>query len=254
MERKAKRPRGGGAESDGSAEDDAHLPPGKRRRGPRTPPGPSLRPGPAPPPKMDANFSDWSDEEVGGGGGGGATETAPPPRPDRGPPPPAERAPVELLRRGGAPRRGRERERGNVAAPAIAPLLPQEPPHLLLPTLPPQPLMSQPLLRKPLPEGSRGVGGGLQNRGALPPSSRRLRSPSGEPAGREDPPGARPGGGRRGRMQGAPPSSRDRERAGPGEHAFTERKSRIDQLRRGEPSRSTSSGERTHALTHSLIH
>ncbi|CAL8293486.1 unnamed protein product [Arctogadus glacialis] len=48
-ERKAKRPLGGGAESDGSAEDDAHLPPGKRRRGPRTPPGPSLRPGPRPP-------------------------------------------------------------------------------------------------------------------------------------------------------------------------------------------------------------
>ncbi|KAJ3584177.1 hypothetical protein NHX12_014673 [Muraenolepis orangiensis] len=200
-----KRSRGG--DSDGSGEEDAHLPPGKRRRGPRTPP-PSLRldppratganAEPTPLPKLDANFSDWSDEE--------------------------------LLRRGGGPRRGRERERGAIvtAGPAIAPLLPQEPPHLL-PT--PQPLMSPALLRKPPPDtsrgglGSLGVSVGNQNRG---PSSRRLRSPSGEPAsvGREDPQGPRP---RRGRLQ---------------------RKSRIDQLRRGEPSRSTSS-DRQDSRSHS---
>lgn len=237
LERKRKRSRG---ESDVSDEDSsAHQPHSKRKRGPRTPP-PSMRPDhrgtggntePSPLPKMD-NFSDWSDEEVTERGGG--------PLETQAPPGPAERAPAEPLRRSG-PRVGRDRERCN--PPPIAPLLPQEPP-LMLQTLTPQPLMSQPLLRKPPPEQTRSSSmGSNQSR----TSSRRLRSPSNESAHREDPQGPRS---RRGRLQGTNSRDRDRERERVAERERpvvseppgAERKSRIDQLRRAEPSRSTSSG------------
>lgn len=240
LERKRKRSRG--AESDVSDEDSSvHQPHNKRKRGPRTPP-PSMRPDrrgaggnaePSPLSKMD-NFSDWSDEDV-TDRGGGLLETPAPLAP-------AERAPVEPLRRGG-PRVGRDRERCN--PPPIAPLIPQDPP-ILLQTLTPQPLMSQPLLRKPPPEQARSSSmGSNQSR----TSSRRLRSPSNESAHRDDPQGPRS---RRGRLQGA--NSRDRERERERERQandppVAERKSRIDQLRRGEPSRSTSSGTEIHILT-----
>lgn len=224
LDRKRKRSRG---ESDVSEEETvaAYPPHGKRKRGPRTPP-PSARPGHRgvehpPLSKMD-NFSDWSDEDV--------SDRSVQPEPDRAP------APPEPLRRSVGQRAG-NRERCN--PPPIAPLLLQEPP-MLLQTLPPQPLMSQPLIRKPPPEQGRGGAmGGNQSRVA----ARRMRSPSNESAHRDEPQGPRS---RRGRLQGA--NSRDRERErdrertaasdGPG----AERKSRIDQLRRAEPSRSTSSG------------
>lgn len=237
LDRKRKRSRG--RESDVSEEDtSAHQPHSKRKRGPRTPP-PSMRPDPrgtagnaepSPLSKMD-NFSDWSDEEVIDQGGGPLEPAAPLAL--------AERAPAEHLRRGGGPRVGRDRERCNPQP--IAPLLPQEPP-MLLQTLTPQPLMSQPLLRKPPPEQTRSSSmGSNQSR----TSSRRLRSPSNESAHRDDPQGPRS---RRGRLQGTNSRDRERERERERERPVVtdppgaERKSRIDQLRRGEPSRSTSSG------------
>lgn len=241
LERKRKQSR----ESDVSDEDSsAHQPHSKRKRGPRTPP-PSMRPDhrgtggnaePSPLSKLD-NFSDWSDEEV--------TDRAGPLE-TQAPLAPAERAPVEPLRRG-APRAGRDRERCN--PPPIAPLLPQDPP-MLLQTLTLQPLMSQSLLRKPPPEQTRSSSmGSNQSR----TSSRRLRSPSNESAHRDDPQGPRS---RRGRLQGTNSRDREREREQGRERERerererpvvndppgAERKSRIDQLRRGEPSRSTSSG------------
>lgn len=187
---------------------------------------------PSPLSKMD-NFSDWSDDEVSDRGGPMEAQA----------PLSAERAPAEPLRRVGA-RGGRERERCN--PPPIAPLLPQDPP-MLLQTLPPQPLMSQPLLRKPPPEQTRSSSmGSNQSR----TSSRRLRSPSNESAHRDDPQGPRS---RRGRLQAT--NSRDRERERERERQVNEppgpeRKSRIDQLRRGEPSRSTSS-DRQDSRSHS---
>lgn len=245
LDRKRKRSRG--AESDVSDEDSsAHQQHSKRKRGPRTPP-PSMRPDrrgtggnaePSPLSKMD-NFSDWSDEEV--------TDRAGGPLETQAPLAPTERAPAEPLRRGG-PRVVRERERCN--PPPIAPLIPQDPP-MLLQTLTPQPLMSQPLLRKPPPEQTRSSSmGSNQSR----TSSRRLRSPSNESAHRDDPQGPRSC---RGRLQGTNSRDRDRERERERERdrererererqvndpPGAERKSRIDQLRRGEPSRSTSSG------------
>lgn len=247
LERKRKRSRG--AESDASDEDSStHLPHSKKKRGPRTPP-PSMRPGrrgaggnadQSPLSKMD-NFSDWSDEDVAERGGGPIETQAPLVS--------AERAPAEPLRRGG-PRVVRERERCKPLP--IAPLIPQDPP-MLMQTLTPQPLMSQPLLRKPPPEQTRSSSmGSNQSR----TSTRRLRSPSIESAHRDEPQGPRS---RRGRLQGA--NSRDRERERERERdrererererqandpPAAERKSRIDQLRRGEPSRSTSSGTETH--------
>lgn len=232
LERKRKRSRG--ADSDMSDEDSsAQQPQSKRKRGPRTPP-PSMRPDrrgnadPSPLSKTD-NFSDWSDEEVTERGGA----------PLEAPPAPAERTPTEPFRRGG-PRVGRDRERCN--PPAIAPLIPQDPP-MLLQTLTPQPLMSQTLLRKPPLEQTRSSSMGSNQSRA---SSKRLRSPSNESAHRDDPQGQRS---RRGRLQGANCRDRERERERDRERERqvndppgAERKSRIDQLRRGEPSRSTSSG------------
>lgn len=232
LERKRKR----GGESDVSEEESsAHQPHSKKKRGPRTPP-PSMRPDhrgtganaePSPLSKMD-NFSDWSDEDV--------TDRGVPLEP-AAPLAPAERAPAEPLRRGSGPRVGRER----CNPPPIAPLLPQDPP-MLLQTLTPQPLMSQPLLRKPPPEQARSSSmGSNQSR----TSSRRLRSPSNESAHRDDAQGQRS---RRGRLQGTNSRDRERERERERERPVVseppgaERKSRIDQLRRGEPSRSTSSG------------
>lgn len=245
LERKRKRSRE--ADSDLSDEDSSaqqQQPQSKRKRGPRTPP-PSMRPdrrGTAersPVSKMD-NFSDWSDEEVTERGGA----------PLEAPGAPAERTPTEPFRRGG-PRVGRDRERCN--PPAIAPLIPQDPP-MLLQTLTPQPLMSQPLLRKPPLEQTRSSSMGSNQSRA---SSKRLRSPSNESAHRDDPQGPRS---RRGRLQGANCRDRDRERERERERdrererqandpPGAERKSRIDQLRRGEPSRSTSSGTRASSYT-----
>lgn len=229
LDRKRKRSRGGESEAS-EDETSTHLPHSKRKRGPRTPP-PSMRPDHrgtggnterSPLSKMD-NFSDWSDEEV--TDRGGSLEK-------HAPLVPVERAPAEPLRRAGVPRMGRANP------PHIAPLLSQDPP-LLLQTLTPQPLMSQPLLRKPPPEQTRSSSMG-SNQSRM--SSRRLRSPSNESAHREDPQGARS---RRGRLQGANSRDRERERERPvvNDPPSSERKSRIDQLRRGEPSRSTSSGK-----------
>lgn len=236
LDRKRKRSRG--AESDVSDEEAAAPQPhSKKKRGPRTPP-PSLRPDrrgttiaavASPLSKVD-NFSDWSDEEVSdrtGGGGSGSL--------DQAAPPPAERP------RGGPSRGIRERERCN--PPPIAPLLSQETP-LLLQTLTPQPLMSQPLLRKLPPEAGRSGGlAGVQARA----SARRLRSPSNESAHRDEPPGPRS---RRGRLPAANSRDRERERERQANEApATERKSRIDQLRRGgELSRSTSSGRKFNSV------
>ncbi|XP_070301959.1 zinc finger CCCH domain-containing protein 13-like, partial [Salvelinus sp. IW2-2015] len=189
-----KRKRSRGAESDASEEEpgSSHLPLGKRnKRGPRTPPPapkeallsqramPHSVAEPLPQPvKMDTNFSDWSDEDVLERGGGSAAVKAPPPTV------PTERTPTEALPRRGGPRGGKERERMERPVPLpIAPLLSQDPP-MLLPTLPPQPLMSQPLLRKPPPEQKRSSSMGSNQSRA---SSRRLRSPSNESAHREDP-------------------------------------------------------------------
>lgn len=236
-ERKRKRSRGG--ESDASEEEaSAHQPHSKRKRGPRTPP-PSMRQdhhragGNAEPTSFShrSNFSDWTDEEEDATDRGGLMEA-------QAPLAPAERTPVEPLRRGGGHRMGRERERCNPLP--IAPLLSQDPP-MLLQTLTPQPLMSQPVLRKPPLEQTRSSSmGSNQSR----TSARRLRSPSNESAHPEDPQGSRS---RRGRLQGSSSRDRERERERPvvNEPPVAERKSRIDQLRRGEPSRSTSSGTQT---------
>jgi len=231
LERKRKRSRE--EESDVSEEDlSAPQPLNKRKRGPRTPP-PSMRPDhrgtganpePTPLSKMD-NISDWSDDDV-------ADRAAPVETQ-------APLVPAEPLKRAVGPRVGRDRERCHPPLP-IAPLLPQDPP-MMLPTLAPQPLMSQALLRKLPPDQTRSSSmGSNQSR----TSSRRLRSPSNEPARRDDPQCPRP---RRGRLQGANSRDRERERERPvvTEPPGVERKSRIDQLRRGEPGRSTSSGKNT---------
>lgn len=224
LDRKRKRSRG---ESDVS-EEEMHS---KRKRGPRTPP--SMRPehkSTSPLPKMD-NFSDWSDEEV-----TDRLESM------------TERTAADSGRRGGGVRGGRERDRG-CNPPTIAPLLSQEA-SMLMPSLTPQPLMSQPLLRKPPPEPQPGRSSSMGSMGSNQSraSARRPRSPSNESAHREEPPGPRA---RRGRLQAN--TSRDRERPAMSESSGAERKSRIDQLRRGEPSRSTSSGKNSpeHTLSSS---
>lgn len=234
LDRKRKRSRGEDSEA---SEEDASAPPphSKKKRGPRTPP-PSMRPDhrgtggnaePSPLSKVD-NFSDWSDEEV--------TDRSVPME-KQAPPSSGDRAPMETLRRGGAPRMGRDR----CNPPAIAPLLSQDPP-MLMQTMAPQPLMLQPVLRKLPPEQPRSSSmGSNQSR----TSSRRPRSPSNESGHRDDHQGLRP---RRGRLHGANSRDRERERERErerpalGDAPGAERKSRIDQLRRGEPSRSTSSG------------
>lgn len=228
LDRKRKRSRG---ESDQSEDDTAAHQMSKKKRGPRTPP-PSMRPdhrSTGGNTELSDNFSDWSDEEMMDRRGPMETQALLAP---------AERAPAEPLRRGGGPRVGRDRERCN--PPAIAPLL-LDPP-MQLQTLTPQPLMSQPLLRKLPPEQTRSSSMGSNQSRA---SSRRLRSPSNDSAHRDDPQCPRA---RRGRLQA---NSRDRERERERERPVVndppgaERKSRIDQLRRGEPSRSTSSGKCT---------
>lgn len=226
LDRKRKR---GERESDAS-EDDAQS---KRKRGPRTPPAMRQEVKAASPlPKMD-NFSDWSDEEV------------------------MDRLESVPERRPGGGRAGRDRDRGLERGVNPPPLLSQEPP-MLIPSLAPQPLMSQPLLRKPpgdLPPGRSGGLGGVQGRGR----DRRPRSPSNEAQSREDPQRTRRGRGpppqQQQQQQGNPRDrererDRDRDRLGDGGAGGAERKSRIDQLRRGEPSRSTSS-DRQDSRSHS---
>lgn len=211
LERKRRRSRG--ADSDQSEDE---QPMGKRHRGPRTPPqikkeglpsqrGQTLGHATAPPLKMETNFSDWSDEEV-----PERTEIL------------SERLPERLL-----PRRN------------VAPLLPDPP--MLMQNLPLQPLLPQHMLRKPQqvdPHQQRSSSmGSNSNR----PLSHRLRSPSNDSTHRGDEQGPRS---RRARGQGANSRDRERERVTVTEPmgGREERKSRIDQLRRGEPSRSTSSG------------
>nr|XP_015219573.1 PREDICTED: zinc finger CCCH domain-containing protein 13 [Lepisosteus oculatus] len=239
VEKKRKHSRGG--ESDIS-EEEAAQPPSKKKRGPRTPPllGPSAvkdgypaqapektpAPGACPPHKADATFSDWSDEDV-------------PERADMVSLPPVERerAPPEAPKKG---LKGKER-----AEPPIAPLLAQEPPSLLQqPPITLQPLMPQHLLRK-VPEQKRS---NSQCSNQSRASSRHLRSPSSESTHR----GGEDHGVRRRRLQGG---SRDRDRdrdrdKGSAVELPVERKSRIDQLKRGEPSRSTSS-DRQDSRSHS---
>lgn len=221
LDRKRKR---GERESDAS-EDDAQS---KRKRGPRTPPAMRQEVKAASPvPKMD-NFSDWSDEEV------------------------LDRLETVPERRPGGGRTGRERDRALDRGVNPPPLLSQEPP-MLIPSLAPQPLMSQPLLRKPpgdLPPARSGVLGGVTGRGR----DRRPRSPSNEAQTRDGP--QRPRRGRGPQPQPGNPRERDRdrererERLGDAGGGGAERKSRIDQLRRGEPSRSTSS-DRQDSRSHS---
>lgn len=234
LERRRKRSRG--AESDQSEDE---QPISKRRRGPQTPPPinkedlPSQRAlmsghvaaaaAAAAPLKMDTNFSDWSDEEV-------------PERTEAS----SERAPERLL-----PRRN----------PPLAPLLPDPP--MVMHALPLQPLLPQHMLRKPQQADQRQQRSSSMGSNPSRAASRRLRSPSNDSAHRteDSQPGPRS---RRARGQGANSRDRDRERDRERERererervAATEpigvreeRKSRIDQLRRGEPSRSTSSGNR----------
>lgn len=228
LDRRQKRPRG--AESDPSEDE---QPISKRRRGPQTPPPinkedlPSQRAllsghaaAAAPPPlKMDTNFSDWSDEEV-------------PERNEAS----SERAPERML-----PRRN----------PPLAPLLPDPP--MAMHALPLQPLLPQLMLRKPQQADQRQQRSSSMGSNPSRAASRRLRSPSNDSAHRTDDSQQGPRL-RRARGQGA--NSRDRERDRERERereraAATEpivgreeRKSRIDQLRRGEPSRSTSSGNK----------
>lgn len=228
LEQRRKRSRG--AESDPSEDE---QPISKRRRGPQTPPPinkedlPSQRAllsghAIAAPLKIDTNFSDWSDEEV-------------PERSDALP----ERAPERLL-----PRRN----------PPLAPLLPDPPMALhALPLQPLQPLLPQHMLRKPQQADQRQQRSSSMGSNQSWAASRRLRSPSNDSAHRTDDsqPGPRS---RRAHGQGANSRDRDRERERERERDRTaateliggreERKSRIDQLRRGEPSRSTSSGNK----------
>lgn len=225
LERRRKRSRG--AESDPSEDE---QPISKRRRGPQTPPPinkedlPSQRallsghPVMAPL-KMDTNFSDWSDEEV-------------PERSEAS----SERVPERLL-----PRRN----------PPLAPLLPDPP--MVMHTLPLQPLLPQHMLRKPQQADQRQQRSSSMGSNPSRATSRRLRSPSNDSAHRADDSQQGPRT-RRARGQGANSRDRerDRERERERERAVAsepiggreERKSRIDQLRRGEPSRSTSSGNK----------
>lgn len=222
LERRRKRSRG--AESDPS---DDEQPISKRRRGPQTPPPINKEDLPsqrallsghavsAVPLKMDANFSDWSDEEV-------------PERSEAS----SERAPERLL-----PRRN----------PPLAPLLPDPP--MAMHALPLQPLLPQHMLRKPQQADQRQQRSSSMGSNPSRATTRRLRSPSNDSAHRTDDIQQGPRS-RRARGQGA--NSRDRERERERERPVAtdpigvreERKSRIDQLRRGEPSRSTSSGNK----------
>lgn len=229
LERRQKRSRG--AESDPSEDE---QPISKRRRGPQTPPpinkedlpsqrallsGHAASAAAAAPLKMDTNFSDWSDEEV-------------PERSEAS----SERVPERLL-----PRRN----------PPLAPLLPDPP--MAMHALPLQPLLPQHMLRKPQQADQRQQRSSSMGSNPSRATSRRLRSPSNDSAHRTDDSQQGPRS-RRARGQGA--NSRDRERDRERERereraAATEpivgreeRKSRIDQLRRGEPSRSTSSGNK----------
>lgn len=220
LERRRKRSRG--AESDPSEDE---QPNSKRRRGPQTPPPinkedlPSQRAlisghAVVAPLKMDTNFSDWSDEEV-------------PERSEAS----SDRAPERLQ-----PRRN----------PPLAPLLPDPP---MIHTLPLQPLLPQHMLRKPQQADQRQQRSSSMGSNPSRATTRRLRSPSNDSAHRTDDIQQGP---RSRRVRGQGANSRDRERererdrVAPAEPigGREERKSRIDQLRRGEPSRSTSSGNK----------
>lgn len=255
LERKRKRSRG--PESDVS-EDElvTQLPLSKRRRGPRTPPPinkddlPSQRALTAGQSslsaKLETNFSDWSDEDV-PERGESSSASLPSDRP------PERLLPSERPLRRGARGGGGGRDRTD---PPIAPLLPDPP--MLIQSLPLQPLLPQHMLRKPQQADMQQQRSSSMGSNQSRASSRRLRSPSNESAHRDEgPQGLRS---RRGLLQGGNSRERDRERererdrererererdrerAAASEQIGGERKSRIDQLRRGEPSRSTSSG------------
>ncbi|RXN02869.1 zinc finger CCCH domain-containing 13-like protein [Labeo rohita] len=261
LERKRKRSRG--PESDVS-EDElvAQHPLSKRRRGPRTPPPinkddlPSQRALTAGQSslsaKIDPNFSDWSDEDV----------------PERGETSsaslPSDRPPERMLPSERPPRRGARGGGRDRTDPPIAPLLPDPP--MLIQSLPLQPLLPQHMLRKPQQADMQQQRSSSMGSNQSRASSRRLRSPSNESAHRDEgPQGLRA---RRGLMQGGNSRERererererdrererererDRERAAASEQMGGERRSRIDQLRRGEPSRSTSS-DRQDSRSHS---
>ncbi|XP_057187002.1 zinc finger CCCH domain-containing protein 13 isoform X1 [Triplophysa rosa] len=240
-----KRKRSGGVESDISDDElVTQHPVIKRRHGPHTPPSikkddlASQRAVAAGQgshtAKIDASFSDWSDEDVPERGETSAAQLS-----ER----PQERM-LSSERPHGRCTRGGGRDHTD---PPIAPLLPDPP--MLIQSLPLQPLLPQHMLRKPqqADKQQHSSMGSNQNRA----SSRRLRSSSNESAQRDE---AQQGPrSRRGRMLGASSHDRDRdrererekekdrERAVASEYAGGERKSRIDKLRRGEPSRSTSS-------------
>lgn len=254
LERKRKRSQG--PESDVSEDEQViQHPLSKRRRGPRTPPPinkddlPSQRALTAGQSslsvKIDANFSDWSDEDV----------------PERGETSsaslPSDRPLERLLPSERAPRRGARGGGRDRTDPPIAPLLPDPP--MLIQSLPLQPLLPQHMLRKPQQADMQQQRSSSMGSNQSRASSRRLRSPSNESAHRDEgPQGLRSC---RGLMQGGNPRERERERdrererererdrdraaaaAAASEQMGGEMKSRIDQLRRGEPSRSTSSGE-----------
>ncbi|KAA0722277.1 Zinc finger CCCH domain-containing protein 13 [Triplophysa tibetana] len=251
-----KRKRSGGVESDISDDElVTQQPVIKRRHGPHTPPSikkdelasqRALAAGQGSlTAKIDASFSDWSDEDV-------------PERGESSAPQLSERIQDRMLlseRPHGRCTRGGGRDHTD---PPIAPLLPDPP--MLIQSLPLQPLLPQHMLRKPqqADKQQHSTMGSNQSRG----SSRRLRSSSNESAQRDE---AQQGpGSRRGRMQGANSRDRDRDRererekekdrdrAVASEYAGGERKSRIDKLRRGEPSRSTSSVHATNCSHSSL--
>lgn len=129
--------------------------------------------------------------------------------------------------------------------PPIAPLLSDAP--ILMQSLPLQPLLPKHLLRKSQQADLQQHISGMSSSRA---SSRRLSPPSNESAHCDE--GQQGMRSRRGPTQGTNLRDRDqrerdrerekdRERAVASDHTGGERKSRIDQLRRGEPSRSTSS-------------
>lgn len=229
LDRRRKRSRG--AESDQSEDE---QPISKRRRGPQTPPPINKEDLPSQrallsghtivaPTREDTNFSDWSDEEV-------------PERNEAS----SERAPEPLQ-----PRRN----------PPLAPLLPDPP--MGIHVLPLQPLLPLHMLRKTQPADQSQQRSSSMGSNPSRAGSRRLRSPSNDSAQRTEDTqqGSRA---RRARGQGANSRDRDRERDRERERerereravaaepigGREERKSRIDQLRRGEPSRSTSSGNK----------
>lgn len=255
LEKKRKRSKG---DSDASDEEAAQQ--RKKKRGPRTPPpaakeeaaaAPSEKDGAAeaPPRKEDTAFSDWSDEDVPDRADGTDAEPGPAgtprrtPSPSSLPPPPppgtnaAATAAASALSASAAPMSAtgtpsaaasedshRKRSHGTRAEKAEAcPAAPEDAPH-----------------RKAAEQKrSSSLGSNRSNRSH---ASGRLRSPSTDSAHRS-------GEDHSARRRALHGGSRDREKTKslemPGE-----RKSRIDQLKRGEPSRSTSS-DRQDSRSHS---